>query len=109
MYGKQAKFGKLTKAAKNFYLEAQKLPRIYDLRLDSNYVKSILSIISRKKLKKHFLLVSIPPLFYFNLFSSSMWIMKPRSAFKEVGPCCNEHLSANVNFLSETHLGGGHF
>ena len=29
------KLEKLTKVAKNFYLEAQKLQRIYDMRLDS--------------------------------------------------------------------------
>ena len=32
---KKQKLEKLTKVAKNFYLEAQKLLRIYDLRLDS--------------------------------------------------------------------------
>ena len=37
MYGKQAKLEKFTKVAKNFYLQAQRLLRIYDLRLDSCY------------------------------------------------------------------------
>ena len=36
MQNKQ-KLEKLTKVAKDFYLEAQKLLRIYDLRLDSCY------------------------------------------------------------------------